>query len=96
MTVRPLVPMTGASRVAHAVLVATEEEREELVRLVTYLMSAEGAEDEQDAALKTLESRVLHPRVSNLIFWPNHEGFERELTPDEVVDVALAYRPIEL
>jgi hypothetical protein len=34
--------------------------------------------------------------VSSLIFWPNHEGFDRELTPDEVVDLALAYRQIEL
>jgi hypothetical protein len=27
---------------------------------------------------------------------PSHEGFNRESTPDEVVDVALAYRPTEL
>jgi hypothetical protein len=74
----------------------TYDEREEPVRLVTYLMSAVGTEEEQDAALKELEARVHHPRVSALIFWPSQEGFDRELTPDEVVDVALAYRPIEL
>jgi len=68
----------------------------ELVRLVTYLMSGEGTEEEQEAALKALQSRVLHPRVSDLIYWPSHEGFDRELTAEEVVDVALAYRPIEL
>jgi hypothetical protein len=34
--------------------------------------------------------------VSSLILWPNHEGFDRELTPDEVVDPTLAYRQIEL
>lgn len=71
-------------------------QRSELLRLVTYLMSGEGTESEQVAALRELESRVPHPRVSDLIFWPQHEGFDRELTPDEVVDVALAYRPIEL
>ena len=76
--------------------VTATDEREELVRLVEYLMSGEGTEEEQNAALKALESRVLHPRVSALIFWPDHEGFDRELTPDEVVDAALAYRPIEL
>jgi len=73
-----------------------DDEREELVRLVTFLMSAEGTEEDQDDALKELEGRVLHPRVSALIFWPREEGFDRELTPGEVVDVALAYRPIEL
>ncbi len=59
-------------------------------------MSAEGTESEQDAALREFEARVPHPPVSSLIFWPNHEGFDRELTPDEVVDLALAYRQIEL
>lgn len=76
--------------------VTTADEREDLVRLVEYLMSGEGSEEEQSAALKALESRVLHPRVSGLIFWPDSEGFDRELTPGEVVDAALAYRPIEL
>ena len=77
-------------------IVTTGDERDELVRLVTYLMSAVGSEEEQDAALKALESRVLHPRVSSLMFWPSHEGFDRELSPEEVVDLALAYRPIDL
>ena len=71
-------------------------ERAELLRLVTHLMSSEGTEAKQESALRELESRVPHPRVSSLIVWPEHEGFDRELTPDEVVDIALAYRPIEL
>ena len=75
---------------------STDDERRELVRLVTYLMSGDGTQEEQDAALHELDARVLHPRVSALIFWPSHEGFDHELTPDEVVDIALAYRPIEL
>ena len=75
---------------------STDDEREELVRLVTYLLSADGTQEEQDAALKELEARVPHPRVSALISGRAREGFDRELTPDEVVDVALAYRPIEL
>lgn len=44
---------------------ALAEEREELVRLVTYLMSG-------------------------LSSWPNHEGFDRDLAPVEVLDAALA------
>lgn len=75
---------------------STDDEHEKLVRLVAFLMSADGTQEEQDAALKELETRVPHPRVSALIFWPSHEGFDRELTPDEVVDVALTYRPLEL
>ena len=75
---------------------STDEEREELVGLVTYLISGEGTEEEQDAALKKVKAAVRHPRVADLIYWPRHEGFDRELTPDEVVHVALTYRPIEL
>jgi len=43
------VPMT-ALPVGHAVLMSIDDEREELVRLVTFLMSAEGTEEELDAA----------------------------------------------
>ena len=42
------------------------------------------------------DPRVDHPRVFNLIFWPQHEGFDHDLTADEAVDAALAYRAIEL
>lgn len=87
--------MTGLFPPGHAVRMSTPE-RAELLRLVTHLMSAEGTEEGQETALRELESRVPHPRVSSLIFWPEHEGYDRELTPDEVVDIALAYRPIEL
>lgn len=75
---------------------STDADRDELVRLVTCLMSGAGTEDEQDAALQALKTRVPHPRVSALIFWPNLEGFDHELTPDEIVSIALAYRPFEL
>jgi len=74
----------------------TEAEREELVRLVRVLMSAEGTEDEQDAVLSRLRAQVPHPRVSDLIYWPQSEGFDQELSAEEIVDLALAYRPIEL
>jgi hypothetical protein len=90
------MPMTRRSQWRMLCGMTTVSDRAELVRIVTFLMSAKGTEAEQNGALKTLESRVLHPRVSNLIFWPKHEGFDRELTPEEVVDVAMAYRPIEL
>jgi hypothetical protein len=88
--------MTALVPADDAVPMATEDERAALVSIVTFLKSAEGTREEQDAALKELEARVPHPRVSDLIFWPTREGFDRELTPNEIVDAALAYRPIEL
>jgi hypothetical protein len=72
------------------------DEHPQLVRLVSFLMAANGSEAEQHAALEELESRVLHPRVSNLIYWPRSEGFDRELTAEEIVHVATSYRPIPL
>lgn len=74
----------------------SSEQRLELVSQVEFLMSAQGTEEEQSEVLRDLESRVLHPRVSDLIFWPQNEGFDHEPTSSEVVDAALAYRPIEL
>lgn len=74
---------------------ASRTSRGELLRLVNFLMSGGGTEAEQDKALRDLESRVEHPRISALIFWPQSEGFDHELTAEEVVDVAVSYRPIE-
>lgn len=67
-----------------------------LVSLVSFIMSAEGTEEEQAAALSELERLVPHPRVSDLIYWPRYEGFDRDLTAEEVVEIALGYRPIAL
>jgi hypothetical protein len=76
--------------------VASDAERIELTRLVAFLQAGDGSEAEQDAALDGLQARVPHPRVASLIFWPDAEGFDRELTPEEVVEIASAYRPVEL
>lgn len=84
------VPLVG-----HDVRMAPHE-HEQLVRLVSFLMSGDGTEADQDAALSELEARLPHPRVSGLIYWPSHEGFNRALTAAEVVEEAMKYRPIEL
>ena len=70
--------------------------REELVDLVRRIQRAEGTEDELDALVGEFDRAVVHPRASNLIFWPGHEGFERDAAAEEIVDAALAYRPIEM
>jgi hypothetical protein len=63
-----------ARQAEHDVVMSSSADRAELVQLVTFLMSADGTEAEQDAALRELEARVLHPRLSSLIFWPKAEG----------------------
>ncbi|MFD9565805.1 bacteriocin immunity protein [Streptomyces sp. NPDC059994] len=70
--------------------------QDELVDLVQRIMDGEGTEDEHDALVETLERNVPHPRVSDLIYYPGNEGYDRELTAHQVVEAALAYRPIAL
>ncbi|WP_206739470.1 e9imm peptide [Streptomyces sp. L2] len=69
--------------------------RAEAVALVQRIMDADYASDEEvDRGLDSLDRALACPAgyVGNLIFWPP----ERELSADEVVDQALAYRPIAL
>lgn len=69
--------------------------RAEAVALVQRIMNADYAsEDEADGWLGQLDRALACPsgHVSGLIFWPP----ERELSADEVVDEALAYRAIVL
>ena len=54
-------------------------------------MNAEGTEAELDRDMQLLEANVPHRHVSDLIFYP-----QKEMTAEEVVDEALAYRPIAL
>ena len=74
---------------------AREMGRAEAVALVHRVMEADHAsDDEVDGWLDRLGRALACPsgHVSDLIFWPA----ERELSADEVVDQALAYRPIAL
>ena len=65
---------------------------EELVRLVQRIMDHDGTEEEVNQMMHKLEANVPHPEVSDLIFW-NKDG---DLTAEEVVKRALAYKPILL
>ncbi|MBJ6614684.1 e9imm peptide [Streptomyces griseoincarnatus] len=74
---------------------AGEMSRAEASALVQRIMDADYAsDDEVDGWLGRLDRTLACPSgyVSDLIFWPP----ERELSADEVVDQALAYRPIAL
>ena len=65
--------------------------RLELIELVEKIMKSKGTEEEIDNMIEELERNVPHPEVSDLIFW-NEEG----LTPEQIVDMALSYKPIQL
>jgi hypothetical protein len=65
--------------------------RNELITLVEKIMECNGNEAEMGEWIITLKDNVPHPAVSDLIFYS-----EKELTPEEVVDRALAYKPFIL
>ncbi|MEU8652285.1 bacteriocin immunity protein [Streptomyces sp. NPDC048737] len=70
--------------------------RDQLVGLVRKIMAANGTEEEDDGLVEILEANAPHPRVLNLIYHPDEEGFTDELTAEEVVDTALTYSPFAL
>ncbi len=63
--------------------------RSELIEIVEKIMRCEGTEEDQDHLLELLEQNVADPNVSRYIFY-------EENTAEEVVDKALAYKPILL
>ncbi|MEW9520901.1 e9imm peptide [Streptomyces tubercidicus] len=72
-----------------------EMSRAEAVALVQRIMESDHAsEAEVNDWLDRLDSALACPtgHVSDLVFWPP----ERELSAEDVVDRALAYRPIAL
>jgi hypothetical protein len=82
-------------------LAQARRQQQLLLTLVSRILRCETAdEQEEDRLVELFDNSVAHPRASNLIFWPERElgpnAQRRELTPEEVVDIALAYKPIEL
>lgn len=65
--------------------------REELINLVNKIVECEGAEEEIDEMIEIVKRNVPHPEISDLIYWN-----EEELTPEQIVDKALNYKPIQL
>lgn len=64
--------------------------REELIAAVRRIMDVEGEAGELDELIDVVQANVPHPAVTDLIYWPP-DG--EDLTPEEIVDRALAYRP---
>lgn len=64
--------------------------KEKLIDLVKDIMDVKGKTEEQLVELlEVLKKNVPHPAPSDLIYWEN-------LTPEEIVDKALSYKPIQL
>lgn len=63
--------------------------REELIQLVSKIKNCKGNEKEIDNMIDLLERNVVYPEISDLIFY-------NEKTAEEIVDIALAYQPIQL
>lgn len=63
--------------------------REELIELVRKIINCEGTEAQVDEMIAVLQQNVSDPEVTDYIFWEDN-------TPEEVVDKALAYKPIVL
>lgn len=68
-------------------------DREQLIDLVARIASAEGSEEQLDEWLTQLQDSVADPHISDHIFW---DFSNPPLTPGQIVDKALAYRPIVL
>ena len=64
-------------------------DRIELIDLVNKIINCEGTEEEIDNMILLQEENVVYPDVSDLIFYD-------EKTAEEVVDIALEYKPIQL
>ncbi|MET8469900.1 bacteriocin immunity protein [Streptomyces sp. NPDC006422] len=69
----------------------SRKSRAELIRMAQQLIDATLPEEEEDRLVEEFKSAVPHPRVTDLIYYN-----DPKLTAEEVVDKALAYRPIEL
>ena len=64
--------------------------REQIIEMVTKIMNYDYNNDEEyDNAVEELKKGVIDPNISDYIFWDN-------LTPEQVADKALSYKPILL
>jgi len=65
--------------------------REELIDLVSKILRCEGSEDTIDQMQQALERQLIDPQLGDYMYWNMPE-----MTPEEIVDKALAFKPIVL
>ncbi|MFE4130591.1 bacteriocin immunity protein [Peribacillus sp. YIM B13482] len=61
--------------------------KEELVELVNKICDPKLSDEEVSEYIEILEENIPHPAPSDLIFWN-----DEDLSPEEVVEIALAYK----
>ena len=62
--------------------------REQIIDLINQILDVEShTEEEIDRLVEKLESGVIDPNISDYIFWD-------DLTPEQIADKALSYKPI--
>lgn len=61
--------------------------KEELVELVNKICNPKLSDEEVSEYIEILEDNVPHPAPSDLIFWN-----DEDLSPEEIVEIALAYK----
>ena len=71
-------------------------DKAQLIQLVERILSGEGTEEELDAWVSLVEQNVPDPNVWNLLFFPHMCGLGDNPSAEEIVERALAYRPILL
>ncbi|HEX9980463.1 MAG TPA: bacteriocin immunity protein [Flavobacterium sp.] len=75
--------------------------REELIELGEKIVGKNASEEEFDKLYTLFNKHVPHPNGANLFFYPENYNARKDLahynpTVAEVVDKALAYKPIQL
>lgn len=65
----------------------------ELIQLVEKIISGQGTEQEIYKWLKLVELNVPDQGVSDIIYWPSTRGQPDNLTAEQIVDIALSYKP---
>ncbi len=61
----------------------------ELIWIVERIIEAD---ENANYFMEVLEKNVTDPEVSDLIYWPSERGYERELSAEEIVEIALNYK----
>lgn len=67
-------------------------DRIELIKLVERILSAEDTEKKLHELIELLEAHIPDPQVVNYMYSKEYE----DLTPEQIVDKALSYKPFYL
>lgn len=76
--------------------------KKELIELGKKIINCEGTENEIDEMMDIFNKNVPHPNGAGLFFYPENYNARRDdlskynPTVEEVVDIALSYKPIQL